>query len=286
MSSPRRALSALRGAVLLHAVRLVVQVVQNVARPAATYLGAHAATRRVATIAATLLFTATMFAATMPVTQAGYSLRYVRGYSVQGSWLCYGWSNGIYHCTQHWTRSGGRYISYNSPFVPSQSSGTTTTATAYRAPAPVVSSSTNVYTSRYDGIEYCGAQRVDFSNASQWATPHGCYGQIFYPRSSLGLPSFGWCNWAAEASHTNYPGYMALSLAKHYGAPRLGAVVWFSPFDQGASSDGHWANLVAIGPNGWGLVEEMNFYYRGGGWAKIDFRFIRMYQAGTAYLYA
>jgi hypothetical protein len=47
-------------------------------------------------------------------------LRFHRGYSVQGSWLCYGWSSGTYHCTQHWYKSNGRYISLNARWVPSQ----------------------------------------------------------------------------------------------------------------------------------------------------------------------
>src|SRR5690349_4231937 len=54
---------------------------------------------------------------------ASSGLHYTRGYSVQGSWLCYGWSTGTYHCTQHWHRSGGRLISDNPSWVP-----TTTTS--------------------------------------------------------------------------------------------------------------------------------------------------------------
>ena len=48
-----------------------------------------------------------------PAAHAATGLRYQRGYSVQQAWLCYGWSNGTYHCTRHWTRSGGRLISLN-----------------------------------------------------------------------------------------------------------------------------------------------------------------------------
>ena len=226
-----------------------------------------------------LLTLAAVFAvasAGAPKAAASGGLRYQRGYSVQGSWYCYGWSNGAYHCTQHWTRSGSRITSLNTAWVPNYGASSTSSSSTSRAP---VSSGSN------SAIHYCSGS-VDFSNASQWAKPHGCYGGIYYPRSSLGLPSWGWCNWAAEASHTNYRGYSVLQLAKHYGAPRVNAVVWFNGGVQGASSEGHWANLVAIGPNGWGLVEEMNFYYRGGGFGKIDYRFIRIYGAGVAYLYA
>ena len=58
----------------------------------------------------------------LPITASAHAapLRYRRGYSVQGSWLCYGWVNGAYHCTQHWRVSGGRYVSLNPTWVPSQ----------------------------------------------------------------------------------------------------------------------------------------------------------------------
>ena len=268
----------LRGQIAARTKGLLSKLVAKVATPRRSQMS-------VALLTGSLLFVGLMGSAFTPMANAAGSLRFVRGYSVQGSWLCYGFSNGAFHCTQHWRVVNGRYVSYNSPFVPSQGSVVTTAARS-STPAPVVSSNTNVYTSRFDGIEYCGSQRVDFSNASAWAKPHGCYGLIFRPRSTLGRPSFGWCNWAAEASHLNYGGRSVLGLAKHYGAPRVGAVVWFSGFDQGASADGHWANLVAIGPHGWGLIEEMNFSYRGGGFGRIDFRFIHLYQRGTAYLYA
>ena len=32
---------------------------------------------------------------------AAARLTYHRGYAIEGSWLCYGWANGAYHCTQH-----------------------------------------------------------------------------------------------------------------------------------------------------------------------------------------
>ncbi|MGZ3582636.1 MAG: transglycosylase SLT domain-containing protein [Ktedonobacterales bacterium] len=68
--------------------------------------------------------------------EAAGMLRYQRGYSVQGSWLCYGWSNGAYHCTQHWHRSGGRLISDNRAWVPNY--GTAAAAPAAHKAAPVV----------------------------------------------------------------------------------------------------------------------------------------------------
>lgn len=138
-------------------------------------------------------------------------------------------------------------------------------------------------------INFCLGQSLVWpSSISQWTAPLGCYGQIFAPNTANfpSRPSWGWCNWVPEEFHLNYAGYGALQLTKHYDAPRVGAVVWFNPGVQGASSAGHWAELIAIGPNGWGVVEEMNFSWRGGGWGKIDYRFITLYTPGVAYLYA
>lgn len=232
---------------------------------------------------------------TAPTAHAsGSTLSYARGYSVQGSWLCYGWPSGAYHCTQHWHRtSSGTLVSTNAGWVPNvahtgntgntgsgSGSGPTAAHPVASTPAPVARVTSE------SAVQFCTGS-VDFSNAAQWATPHGCYGQIFSPNPANypARPSWGWCNWIPEESHLQFAGYGALSQPKHYGAPRVGAVVWFDGGDQGASSDGHWATLVATGPNGWGLVEEMNFYYRGGGWGKADYRFIHLYQPGTAYLF-
>jgi hypothetical protein len=60
------------------------------------------------------------FAASAAPTTANAAtwLRYQRGYSVQGSWLCYGWSGGTYHCTQRWNWNQGERISTHTSWVP------------------------------------------------------------------------------------------------------------------------------------------------------------------------
>lgn len=68
--------------------------------------------------------------ATPATASAASGLRYHRGYTVQGSWLCYGWSSGAYHCTQHWYRSHGHLISTNTRWVPNYGTTTRTTRTA------------------------------------------------------------------------------------------------------------------------------------------------------------
>ena len=69
-----------------------------------------------------------------PIASAAPALQYHPGYSVQGSWLCYGWSGRAwnpYHCTQHWYRSGNQLISTNTAWVPNFGSARVThTSTA------------------------------------------------------------------------------------------------------------------------------------------------------------
>jgi transglycosylase-like protein with SLT domain len=46
-------------------------------------------------------------------------LPYHRGYYTTQGWMCYGWSNGTWHCTSHWYRTnGGILVSQNVAWVP------------------------------------------------------------------------------------------------------------------------------------------------------------------------
>ena len=56
-------------------------------------------------------------------------------------------------------------------------------------------------------------------------------------------------------------------------SPVAGATVVFQPGVQGAGGAGHVGHVVAVYPGGWFLVSEMNFYWNGGGWGRIDYRF-------------
>ncbi len=56
--------------------------------------------------------------ASTPAQARGNHLRFHRGYSIQGNWLCYGWSGGAYHCTRNWAIINGSYHSRTS-WVPS-----------------------------------------------------------------------------------------------------------------------------------------------------------------------
>lgn len=210
--------------------------------------------------------------------QASTALHYSRGYSVQGSWLCYGWSNGIYHCTQHWVRSGSRFVSLNTPFVPSEgSAGTRTTPT----------SSGTVAGNQNTSGQPCRETVRWPARITQWTVPLGCYARIYYPNPARYRvrPSYGWCNWWPEVLHPGYAGSTVLHLPGH-NQPRVGSVVFFSGGVQGASAAGHYAQVVAIAPGGyWILITEMNFYWRGGGFKRVDYRFIHL-GPGVSFRYA
>ena len=71
-----------------------------------------------------------------PTAQASSGLRYYRGYSLQNGWYCYGWANGAYHCTHHWSRlSDGQLVSHNVAWVPNDLSTVIHAAPAQRASA-------------------------------------------------------------------------------------------------------------------------------------------------------
>lgn len=121
---------------------------------------------------------------------------------------------------------------------------------------------------------------------SQWTVPPSCYAGI-YTMPQDNLPSWGWCNWVPEFLHMAQFGVStaALTMPGHGGfAPVPGATVFFYGGEQGASSAGHYATVIAVGPNGWNLIAESNFSWRGGGWGKIDFRYIHN-SSGLEYRY-
>ena len=96
------------------------------------------------------------------------------------------------------------------------------------------------------------------------------------------IGGFGWCNWWPEALLRNvhvldWPGH---------AAPRVGYPVWYAP--QPGQHLGHYAYVESIGSGknaGWLLISEMNMYWRGGGWAAVDYRYIRVDYPGASYLY-
>jgi hypothetical protein len=107
--------------------------------------------------------------------------------------------------------------------------------------------------------------------------------------------AWGQCTWWAQhmRSDENLKGmgnaryWAAGAAARGYrvgGNPAAGATVVFQPGVQGAGGAGHVAHVVAVYPGGWFLVSEMNFYWNGGGWARVDYRFAHA-GPGVSFIY-
>jgi len=214
--------------------------------------------------------------------QASTSLRYTRGYSVQGSWLCYGWSNGSYHCTQRWHRSGSKLISDNPSWVPNTSTSSSSSSSSSTKTGLTSSVSTTAQTAG----QPCRSAVQWPKTISQWTVPLGCYSKIYTPNpaSYPSRPSYGYCNWWPEVLHPSFSGSSVLHLPSH-STPKPGAVIFFAPHVQGAGDDGHYAQVVAVAPGGkWVLITEMNFYWRGGGFKRVGYRFIQV-GSGVSFRY-
>lgn len=121
-----------------------------------------------------------------------------------------------------------------------------------------------------------------------WTTPPGCYGAIYRPNPAnyASRPGFGWCNWWVRVNHPDHPD---ITESKSFGegsVPHAGDAVFFFGGVQGADSAGHWAQVVAVAPdNYWVLISEMNFSWRGAGWARVDYRYIHVGH-GVVFIYA
>ncbi len=124
--------------------------------------------------------------------------------------------------------------------------------------------------------EFCQQSYMFIPNISQWSVPPGCYATIYTPNPANFpyRPGFGYCNWWVREQHLNHPDITEGNFPRS-STPVAGEAVWLDPDVQGASSDGHWAQLVAISPGGyWLLISEMNFSWRGGGFGSVDYRYI------------
>lgn len=157
------------------------------------------------------------------------------------------------------------------------------TSNSPSAPA-VVSNSGSVTTGTYNSGEFCHSTTYAVGAVSSWKIPPGCYAPIYYPntRNYVARAGFGWCNWWPEVLHPNNPNILHDA---RYSAPRAGAVAVFAPGVQGAGSMGHYAEVVAVLPGGWVLISEMNDLWRGGGFGRVNYRYI--YQSrGVSYIYA
>src|SRR5579871_99906 len=102
-----------------------------------------------------------------------------------------------------------------------------------------------------------------------WASSFGqCTWWAQYKRQDENFLNFGAAmNWATEARAHG----MTVT-----DTPVANATVVFAPGVQGASSSGHVSHVEKVLTGGWVLVSEMNFYWNGGGFARVDYRYIHV----------
>ena len=157
----------------------------------------------------------------------------------------------------------------------------TTPSHASSTPAPLIIHGTAAGEFCHDTVQFV-------ANISQWTVPPGCYGTIYTPNQAQ-YPyriGFGYCNWWVREQHLNHVDITENTSYPRGSTPAVGAAVFFAPNVQGASSAGHWAQVVAISPDHtWLLISEMNFGWRGGGFGKVDYRYVQP-GPGLTFIYA
>lgn len=159
--------------------------------------------------------------------------------------------------------------------------------TATPSPTPIPTA-TPVPTVATTAAELCTDTYQFVPNIGEWTAPPGCYATIYSPNTAdyPYRPGFGYCNWWVRERHLNHPDITENTSLPRGDTPVAGSVVWFDPNVQGATSAGHWAQVVAVAPDGyWFLVSEMNFGWRGGGFGKVDYRYAHT-GPGVQFVYA
>jgi hypothetical protein len=130
-----------------------------------------------------------------------------------------------------------------------------------------------------NGLEPCHDTYMFLPSIWQWAVPPGCYSLIYAPnpKNYVSRPGFGYCNWWIRVTHPNHPDITENTSYPRGTRPAAGAPIFFDGGEQGAESIGHWAEAVAVSPDGyWVLISEMNFAWRGAGFGRLDYRYIHV----------
>jgi surface antigen len=115
------------------------------------------------------------------------------------------------------------------------------------------------------------------------------------PKNGYYWWAFGQCTWWAQykrqdenlrrMGNARYWAAGAASRGYRVGrTPRAGATVVFQPGVEGAGGAGHVAHVEKVYPGGWFLVSEMNFYWNGGGWGRVSYRFAYA-RSGVSFIY-
>ncbi len=159
-----------------------------------------------------------------------------------------------------------------------QSVHTTGTVSPYQAQVATTSSGAAVSAKGLLSLEPCHDSVMFVSNITNWTVPPGCYANIYVPNRAnyIQAASWGFCNWWVEVTHPNAPN-ITYGNYRRGTTPVAGAAIFFDGGEQGADPAGHWAEAVAVSPDHyWVLISEMNFAWRGAGFAKIDYRYIHV----------
>ncbi len=134
----------------------------------------------------------------------------------------------------------------------------------------------------------CHGSTFFVATITQWTVPPGCFATIYTPSPknyTAVSGAFGWCNWWPEVLHPAHTDFLTNASYQQGSTPVPGAAIHFSPDVQGASSAGHYAQVVAVQPGSpWILVTEMNFTWRGGGFGKVDYRYVKV-GPGMTFIY-
>lgn len=107
--------------------------------------------------------------------------------------------------------------------------------------------------------------------------------------------SFGVCTWYAWYRHRSEPlasfgsALNWVSAARAHGlsvgyTPAVGATVVFAPGVEGAGGGGHVGHVEAVLGGGWFIISEMNFYFNGGGWGRVNYRYVYV-RSGVSFIY-
>jgi hypothetical protein len=145
------------------------------------------------------------------------------------------------------------------------------------------------------GIGVSPAPFEPWPPANPWMAVPGTSSFAVQPVPGYYPNSFGQCTWWAQyerqdenlAYMGNASDWAAVAAQRglHVGdQPAPGATVVFQPGVQGAGGGGHVAHVIAVYPDGWFLISEMNFYWNGGGWGRVDYRYAHS-GAGVEFIY-
>lgn len=171
----------------------------------------------------------------------------------------------------------------------------TPTKTASPKPAPTKASGGSGTGGDSSGANVSPAPLSPWPPTNPWIAPPGK--RAFQVNSSGGYYwwAFGQCTWWAQYQRQD-ENLRRMGNAQYWAAgakkrgypvgttPRKGATVVFQPGVEGAGGAGHVAHVVAVYPGGWFLVSEMNFYWNGGGWGRVDYRYAYA-RSGVSFIY-